>query len=82
MLGEDYKKMHRISTKEAAAELNLGVDSLQYLMQQNRLPIGFAAKKPKALRYSYYIYRESLDSYKEALRNGTVAPGMFGSIIN
>ena len=78
----DYQSMHRVSTKVAAAELNLSVDSLQYLMQQNRLPIGFAAKKPNAVRFSYFIFRESLDSYKESLKNGTVLTGMFAAKID
>ena len=78
----NYKSMHRVSTKVAAEELNLSVDSLQYLMQQNRLPIGFAAKKPNAVRFSYFIFRESLDSYKEALKNGTVLMGMFEAKID
>lgn len=60
--------MHRITTKEAAAELNIGIDSLQFLMQQNRLPIGIAYKRPKSARYTYFIYRESLDAFKEKLK--------------
>ena len=60
--------MHRVTTKEAAAELDIGIDSLQFLMQENRLPIGIAYKRPKASRYTYYIYRESLDAFKEKLK--------------
>ena len=61
--------MHRVTTKEAAAELNIGLDSLQFLMQLNRLPIGIAYKRPKSARYTYFIYRESLDAFKEKLKS-------------
>lgn len=68
--------MERVSTKEAAKELNICVDSLQYLMQHDRLPIGYAYKREKCLRYSYVIYRESLDQYKSNLAKGLVKIGL------
>ena len=37
--------MERVTTKQAAQELNMGIDTLQFMMQQERLPIGFAVKK-------------------------------------
>ena len=69
-----YMGMHRITTKQAAAELGIGVDSLQYLMQDNRLPIGFVTKRKKGIRHTYYIFRESLDSYLETLKAGAAFP--------
>lgn len=66
----NYMEMHRISTKEAATELGIGVDTLQFLMQQNRLPIGFVTLRPKSVRRTYFIFRESLDSFKNSLSNG------------
>lgn len=61
----------RVSTKQAASELNMDVDTLQYLLQNNRIPIGYAVKKEGKKRNSYYIYRGLLDSYKKQL-NGQV----------
>lgn len=37
--------MERVTTKQAAAELNMDLDTLQFLMRENRLPIGQAVKK-------------------------------------
>lgn len=68
--------MKRVNTKQAAAELNIGVDSLQYLMQMEKMPIGYAYKKPGCKRYSYIIYRGLLDQYKLQLANGTVRIGL------
>lgn len=68
--------MERVNTKQAAAELNIGVDSLQYLMQMEKMPIGYAYKKPGCKRYSYIIYRGLLDQYKQQLANGTARMGL------
>lgn len=68
------KSLHRITTKEAALRLGIGVDSVQLLMQQNRLPIGFVTKKSKSARHTYFIYQESLDAYLLSLKNGAVFP--------
>lgn len=57
----------RVTTKEAANELNIDIESLQYLMRQDRLPIGYAMKKEKATRYAYYIYRGLLNAYKKQI---------------
>ena len=37
--------MERVTTKEAAKLLNMDVVTLQFLMRQERLPIGYAIKK-------------------------------------
>ncbi len=59
--------MERVTTKQAAAELSMDLDTLQFLMQQNRLPIGHAVKKEGKKRFSYYIYRGLLNNYKAFL---------------
>lgn len=68
---EDYMAntsvMERVSTKEAAKELNIDIETLQFLLRKERIPIGYAVKKEKATRHSYYIYRGLLDSYKRQL---------------
>lgn len=69
--------MERVKTKQAAAELNIGVDSLQFLMQMEKMPIGYAYKKPGCKRYSYIIYRGLLDQYKMQLAAGTARIGIW-----
>lgn len=78
-MNTEYNGMHRITTREAAAELGIGVDSLQFLMQQNRLPIGFVTKRPKSVRCTYFIFRESLDNYKNSLKNGDISSNAFAN---
>ena len=56
--------MERVTTKQAASELEMDLDTLQFLMRENRLPIGHAIKKKGKKRFSYYIYRGLLDQYK------------------
>ena len=68
--------MERVKTKQAAEELNIGIDSLQYLMQMEKLPIGFAYKKPGCKRYFYVIYRGLLNQYKKQLADGTARIGI------
>nr|DAY69804.1 MAG TPA: hypothetical protein [Caudoviricetes sp.] len=60
----------RVTTKQAAKELNMGIESVQYLMRQNRLPIGYAMKKEKATRFTYYIFRGLLDAEVQRLAGG------------
>lgn len=48
--------MERVTTKEAAKLLNMDVVTLQFLMRQERLPIGYAIKKDGKSRYHYIIY--------------------------
>lgn len=59
--------MERVTTKQAAKELNIDIEALQYLMQNDRLPIGYAMKKKGATRYTYYIYRGLLNAYKKQI---------------
>ena len=60
-----YEK--RVTTKQAAKELQMGVLTLQCLMKEGRLPIGYAQKKERCSRYSFYIYRHLLDEHKKQL---------------
>lgn len=62
--------MERVTTKQAAKELHMDVESVQYLMRQERLPIGYAMKKEKATRFTYYIFRGLLDAELQRLAGG------------
>lgn len=62
-------KMERVTTKQAAKELNMDIEGLQYLMRKERLPIGYAFKKDGKTRHTYYIYRGLLDTYKKQIQN-------------
>lgn len=57
----------RVSVKQAASELHMGILTVQYLMQKGELPIGYAVKKEGKSRYWYYIYRGLLDEHKRRL---------------
>lgn len=60
-------KMQKVTTKQAAMELGLSVEVLQYLLRHERLPIGYAVQREGKRRASYHIYRGLLDSYKKTL---------------
>lgn len=57
----------RVTVKQAASELQMGVLTVQCLMKEGRLPIGYAQKKEGCSRYSFYIYRHLLDEHKRNL---------------
>lgn len=59
--------MERVTTKQAAAELNMDVTTLQYLLMKERLPIGYAVKREGKKRAVYIIYRGMLDQYKKQI---------------
>lgn len=61
--------MERVTTKQAAKELSMDIEGLQYLMRKDRLPIGYAFKKDGKTRHTYYIYRGLLDTYKKQIQN-------------
>lgn len=63
-------RMERVKTKQAAKELNMDIETLQYLLRKERLPIGYAVRKEHAKRHAYYIYRGLLDAYKKQLEGG------------
>ena len=62
--------MERMTTAEAAKELNLNILAVQVLMQQEKLPIGYAVKMPGSKRYTYYIYKELVEGYKKRIKEG------------
>ncbi|MBP3490788.1 DNA-binding protein [bacterium] len=62
--------MQRVTTKQAAAELNMDIETLQYLLRQERLPIGYAVKREGAKRGVYIIYRGMLDQFKKSIAGG------------
>lgn len=62
--------MQRVTTKQAAAELNMDIETLQYLLRQERLPIGYAVKREGAKRGAYIIYRGMLDQFKKSIAGG------------
>lgn len=66
-MGPD-EAMERVTTKQAAAELNMDHETLMYLMQKERLPIGYAVKREGAKRGMYIIYRGLLDQYKKSVQ--------------
>jgi hypothetical protein len=57
----------RVTVKQAAKELQMDVLTVQCLMRQEKLPIGYALKKEGKTRYGYYIYRGKLDAVKKEL---------------
>ena len=62
--------MERMTTAEAAKELNLNILAVQVLMQQEKLPIGYAIKKQNSTRYTYYIFKELVEGYKKRVEQG------------
>lgn len=61
------ERLERVTTRQAAKELHINIETLHYLLQQGKLPIGYVIKKDNAKRFSYYIYRGLLDSYKKEI---------------
>ena len=62
--------MERVTTKQAAEELNMDLETLQYLMRKERLPIGYAIKTEGKKRSVYIIYRGLLDQFKNQIAGG------------
>ena len=62
--------MTRINTKEAAQKLNMSVLTVQVLLQNDKLPIGYAVKNPGSTQYHYIIYDELVEGYKKRVENG------------
>lgn len=71
MSGNMIKVMERVTAKQAAAELNMDLETLHYMMQKERLPIGYAVKREGKKRTVYIIYRGMLDQYKKQIEEGT-----------
>ena len=62
--------MKTITVKDAAQQLNMTVLTVRYLMQQEKLPIGYALKREGCSQYHYIIYQELLDSFVKRVENG------------
>lgn len=62
--------LQRVTAKQAAKELHMDIESIHYLMKQGRLQIGYAVRKEGRKKYTYYIYRGSLDAEKKAIAEG------------
>lgn len=60
-------ELERVKVKEAARELNMDQESLRYMMQAQKLPIGYAYCREGKKRWNYIIYRGMLDQYKKAV---------------
>lgn len=64
------ESMERVTTKQAAKELNMDLETLQYLMREERLPIGYAMKREGKKRTVYIIYRGMLNQFKQSIAGG------------
>ena len=62
--------MERMTTAEAAKELNINIPGLHLLMQQEKLPIGYAIKKEGSSKYTYIIFKELVEGYKKRVEEG------------
>ncbi len=56
--------MERVTTKQAASELEMDLDTLQFLMRENRLPIGHAIKKREKKDFLIISIEDCLTSIK------------------
>ena len=70
MLMKTDKAMERVTTKQAAAELNMDLETLKYLMRKEKLPIGYAMKREGKKRTVYIIYRGMLEQFKMTVAGG------------
>ena len=70
MLMRTDEAMERVTTKQAAAELNMDLETLQYLMRKEKLPIGYAMKREGKKRTVYIIYRGMLEQFKMRVAGG------------
>ena len=70
MLLKTDEAMERVTTKQAAAELNMDLETLQYLMRKEKLPIGYAMKREGKKRTVYIIYRGMLEQFKRTVAGG------------
>ncbi len=64
--------LDKVTTAQAAKELNTTVLNIQESLIQGQLPIGYAQKRRGSSRYNYVIYRGLLDSFKEKIESGNL----------
>ena len=62
--------MTRITVKEAAKELNMSILTLQMLLREGRIPIGYSMLNPGRQRHYYIIYKELVDKFKQSVEAG------------
>ena len=65
--------MKRSAGNEAAVQLNMTPLTVRILMQQEKLPIGFAQKREGCERAYYIIFQELVDGFKKKVENGGFA---------
>lgn len=64
--------LNKVTTAQAAKELNTTILDVQEGLIQKELPIGYAHKRRGRSRYHYVIYRGLLDSYKKKIEEGSL----------
>ena len=62
--------MQKMTVAEAAEQLNMTRLTVQVLMKQDRLPIGYAIQNPGSTRYHFVIYKELVESYVKSIEEG------------
>jgi hypothetical protein len=72
--------MERMTVAEAANELNMSVIAVRYLMQKERLPIGYAMKQEDHENFYYIIYRELVEGFKKRVEQGILNDGKDGGV--
>lgn len=55
--------MKRITVNEAAKKLNMTRLTVQVLLKNERLPIGYAIQNPGSSKFHFVIYEELVDKY-------------------
>ena len=56
--------MERMTSAEAAKELNMTIPMLTKLMQMEKLPIGYAFIREGKTKWNYVIYKGLVEQYK------------------
>lgn len=62
--------MERMTVSEASRKLNINEVGLRTLLQQGKLPIGYAIQKPHSSRFTYYIFTELVEGYIKRVEEG------------
>lgn len=64
--------MEKVTILEAADRLKLTRLTVQVLLREDRLPIGYAVKNPGSSKYHYVIYKELLEKYAQSIEDGSL----------
>lgn len=62
--------MERMTVKQAAQLLHINEIGVRVLLQQGRLPIGYAVQRPNSTRFTYYVFRELTEAYVKKVESG------------